>query len=301
MDILSEILRTLRLRATVFLHACFYGDWAVDTSGERRATFHMIASGDCWLHLPDRTDPIPLSDGDLIVFPHDARHTLSNSEEPPDESAPLNQLPEQENARSGVNLICGFFDFDRHGWNPLIDTMPEVMVIRNEGKQGTPLSDALGYLLRHEVEAELMGSDLVIDKLSEVLFIYVVRSHVSSETEKGFMSALADMKIGKALKKIHETPASPWSVEKMAQVAGMSRSAFSKRFTQLVKLSPIQYLSCWRMTLANELLMNTSQSVAQAAEQSGYESVEAFAKAFKKHFGYGPGKARKKNKPEETS
>ncbi|MFC1314481.1 MAG: AraC family transcriptional regulator [gamma proteobacterium symbiont of Ctena orbiculata] len=113
MDVLSEILQSLHLKASVFLHACFRGDWAVDTSGQRRATFHLVANGGCWLHMPDREEPIALAGDDLIVFPHDAQHTISNSQLPIAEDFPRNQLPDESSTGPGVTLICGYFDFDR--------------------------------------------------------------------------------------------------------------------------------------------------------------------------------------------
>lgn len=294
MDVLSEILRTLHLRATVFLHACFRGDWAVDTSGERRATFHMVARGGCWLHMPDEVEPIALAGGDLIVFPHDAQHTISNNQQPPDARFPRNQVPDQSEGGPGVTLICGYFDFERQRWNPLIEAMPEFMIVREEGSTSVPLSDTLGHFLVYEVEAAQMGGDLVIDKLSEILFIHVIRNHLTKNQGQGFIAALADAKLGKALSKIHEDPAGNWTVDKLAKSAGMSRSAFSAHFSNLVATSPMQYLARWRMTLANERFMTTNDSVSQVANLSGYESEAAFAKAFKKHFGYGPGKARRR-------
>ncbi|MFC1747857.1 AraC family transcriptional regulator [Pseudomonadota bacterium] len=293
MDVLSDILKTLHLRAEVFLHACFRGDWAVDSSGERRATFHMVARGGCWLHMSDNPDPVALASGDLVVFPHDAQHTLSNSELPPADNFPRNQLPDDAATGPAVNLICGYFEFERHSWNPLIAAMPDVMVIRNEASASVPLMDTLGRFLYYEVDTAQQGSALLIDKLSEILFIHVVRSYMNKEQDKGFISALADSQIGKALSKVHEDPAQNWSVESLAKEAGMSRSAFAERFSRLVEMSPMQYLTHWRMTQANERFLTTEQSVAQVAEQCGYQSEPAFAKAFKKQFGYGPGQARK--------
>lgn len=294
MDVLSDILRTLHLRAEVFLHACFRGDWAVDSSGEKRATFHMVARGGCWLHMSDGREPVPLASGDLVVFPHDAEHTLCNSESLPDEDFPRNQLPEPEATGPAVNLICGYFEFERHSWNPLMASLPEAMVIRNEASANVPLMDTLGRFLYYEVENDQMGSSLLIDKLSEILFIHVIRSHMVQSRERGFIAALADTQIGKTLSRIHESPADAWSVEILAKEAGMSRSAFAERFSRLVEMTPMQYLTHWRMTQANEAFLSTEQSVAQVAESCGYQSEAAFAKAFKKHFGYGPGRARRR-------
>ena len=296
MDVLSDILRTLHLRAEVFLHACFRGDWAVDTSGERRATFHMVARGGCWLHMPDGSEPIALASGDLVVFPHDAEHTLSNSEQSPNNDFPRNQPASPEASGPAVTLICGYFEFERHSWNPLVAAMPGVMVIRNEASAAVPLMDTLGRFLYYEVETGQLGSSLLIDKLSEILFIHVIRSHMNSCKDHGFIAALADSQIGKALSKVHESPAEGWSVESLAKEAGMSRSAFAERFSRLVEMTPMQYLTYWRMTQANERFLTTEQSVAQVAESCGYQSEAAFAKVFKKQFGYGPGQARKLRK-----
>lgn len=290
---LSDILRTLHLRAEVFLHACFRGDWAVDSSGERRATFHMVVRGSCWLHMLNGVDPIPLASGDLVVFPHDAQHTLSNNEQRPSDDFPRNQPPDETATGPAVNLICGYFEFERHSWNPLIAAMPDVMVIRNEESADVALMDTLGRFLYYEVETGQQGSNLLIDKLSEILFIHVIRSYMNTHKEHGFIAALADAQIGKALSKVHEAPAAAWSVESLAKEAGMSRSAFAERFSRLMEMTPMQYLTRWRMTQANELFLNTEQSVAQVAESSGYQSEPAFAKAFKKQFGYGPGQARR--------
>lgn len=275
------------------MHACFRGDWAVDSSGEQRATFHLVARGGCWLHLDDTEEPVALAGDDLIVFPHDARHTITNSPYPVADDFPRNRLPDESTGGPGVTLICGYFDFDRESWNPLLDSLPDVMIIRNDGTETVPFSHALRHLLIHEIESAQLGATLVVDKLSEILFIHALRHHLKNSDEQGFIAALADGKIGRILSRIHEQPAHNWSVERLAEVAGMSRSAFSARFTQLVGLSPMHYLSRWRMTKAHELLRSGAHSVAQVAERSGYQSEAAFAKAFKKQFGFGPGAARK--------
>ncbi|MEW7999428.1 MAG: AraC family transcriptional regulator [Candidatus Thiodiazotropha endolucinida] len=300
MDVLSEILQSLHLKASVFLHVCFRGDWAVDTSGQRRATFHLVASGGCWLHTPDREEPIALAGDDLIVFPHDAQHTISNSQHPIAEDFPRNQLPDESSTGPGVTLICGYFDFDRDSWNPLVDALPAVMIIRNDGTTGVPFSHSLRQLLIHEIEATQLGGALVIDKLSEVMFINTIRHYLKNSSDVGFIAALADEKIGKVLSRIHESPSHNWNVERLAQVAGMSRSAFSGRFNHLVGLSPMHYLSRWRMSKAHQLFQTGNHSVTQVAALSGYQSKAAFAKAFKRQFGYGPGVARKKKPPNQA-
>lgn len=276
------------------MHACFRGEWAIDTSGERKATFHMVARGGCWLHLPDQEQPIALASGDLIVFPHDAIHTISNSELAPAADFPRNQVPGPETKGPAATLICGYFEFERQSWNPLLDALPQVLVIRNEESASVPLMETLERVMTYEVESGQLGSALLIDKLSEILFIHVIRSYLAQSHDEGFIAALADAQIGKALSSIHEDAGYHWSVESLAKESGMSRSAFAERFNRLVAMTPMQYLTHWRMTQAHELFKSSQQSVAQVAANSGYQSEVAFAKAFKKHFGYGPGQVRRK-------
>lgn len=298
MDILSDYLKTFRLSAHVFLHSNFCGSWAVDTSGEEKATFHMIARGAAWLHLPDGRAPIALRSGDVVVFPHDAIHTISNSETPPPPEQPRNQPSKATNEGPNTTLICGYFEFERHSWNPLLNALPKVMVIQSEDTANTALMDDVIRNIVYETETEGAGSDVVIDKLSEVLFIHVVRTHMQQQkTSSGFIAALADKQISKGMALFHANPGGSWSVESLASNAGMSRSAFADKFHKLVGITPMQYVTCWRMQLAHERLATTKASVTEVAEQSGYQSEVAFAKAFKKHFGFGPGVVRKKNQP----
>jgi AraC family transcriptional regulator, activator of mtrCDE len=297
MDILSDYLKTFQLNAHVFLHSNFCGTWAVDTSGEEKATFHMIARGAAWLHLPDGTPPIALRSGDVVVFPHDAIHTISNSETPPPPEQPRNQPSQATDEGPNTTLICGYFEFERHSWNPLLKALPDVMVIKSEDTANTALMDDIIRNIIYETETEGAGSDVVIDKLSEVLFIHLVRTHMQQQnTSHGFITALANRQISKAMASFHADPANSWSVENLATKAGMSRSAFADKFHKLVNMTPMQYVTCWRMQRAHERLATTKESVNQVAEQSGYQSEAAFAKAFKKHFGFGPGAVRNKNK-----
>lgn len=295
MDTLSDYLKTFRLDAHVFLHTNFCGSWAVDTSGEKKATFHMIARGTAWLHLPDSDAPVTLRSGDLVVFPHDASHTISNSELAPPPDQPRNQPAKPEDAGPRTSLICGYFEFEQHQWNPLLNALPEVMVIKSEETANTALMDDVIRNIIYETETEGAGSDVVIDKLSEVLFIHVVRSHMQQQsTSQGFIAALADRQISLAMSAFHAKPGTQWSVKSLANEAGMSRSAFAHRFNKLVKMTPMQYVTCWRMQLAHEQFSTTNASVLQVSEELGYQSEATFAKAFKRHFGFGPGVVRRK-------
>jgi AraC-like DNA-binding protein len=298
MDILSDAVRLLRLHASVFLHSTFCEQWAVDVSAFKTATFHVIAGGECWLHLPDRADPAPLKAGDLVICPRNAPHVVSDDGEFPEDSVPRNHP-----ASAGIGgiegfdgpstaLICGYFEFSQQRWNPLLDALPDYVIIPTEDESGSGLDSLINYMV-YETRLGNPGSDAVIDRLSDVLFIQAVRTYLEQQHEQsGYLAALVDPRLGKALAGFHGAIGDDWSVQGLADVASMSRSAFADAFTDLVGMTPMQYVTGWRMQYAYDQLLTTSQSVAQIAESCGYMSESSFSKAFKKQFDVGPGAAR---------
>ena len=294
MDVISNLLRTFKLNAHVFLHSNFYGSWAVDTSGSNKSAFHMVSRGAAWLHLPNQDEAIALRSGDLVVFPHDAPHAITHAITTPTDETVFNQPGAAPETGPSTGLICGTFEFERHNWNPLLNALPDVMVIKGEETASTALMHTVIQSIIIETESESAGGDVVIDRLSEVLFIHIIRNHMQrTDTDSGYLAALADKQISLALACIHEHPGESWSVDSLAQKAGMSRSAFSNKFHLLVQMTPMQYVTCWRMQQAHEQFTTSNASVARIAESFGYQSEASFRKAFKKHFGYGPGVARK--------
>lgn len=293
MDVLSDVLRLLRLRASVFFHASFCGAWSVDSSGENKATFHLIARGACWLHMPSEMVPIPLRGGDLVVFPRDAVHVISASPE-------LAELPPHSGviASGGegpsTSLVCGYFEFDTPLANPILSALPDVVHIRGEEAGNAGWIDLLMRFIASETENAAPGSDVLVDRLADVLFIQVVRTAMRDQAAPtGLLATLSDRKISRAMQSLHEAPEAIWTVDKLAETAGMSRAAFAKRFQELMGMAPMTYVTHWRMQRAYELLRLGEKSVAMIAEQSGYQAEAAFRKAFKQHMGFGPGAVRR--------
>lgn len=287
-DLLSSILNAYQLRAGVYGHPELCGAWQMSTSGHKRAAFHIVGRGRCWLHLRDAAAPQTLQDGDIVVFPHNAWHMLSGA---PDLAGEDNLMPP---AGEGpfTTLVCGYFEFQAGDKNPILDALPEVLVVRRE-EAGRHL-ELIGQLLIDEARSEAIGTRTVLDKLADTLFVMVVRHHIGSLSDQsGLLAALADPRLRKALSVMHREPASAWTLESLAQVAGMSRASFAQRFSELVGTSPIEYLTRWRMTQAELLLRNPQISVATAAERVGYETEAAFRKAFKRVHGVGPGSIRR--------
>ncbi len=294
MDSLSEILQFIRLQARVFAHPSFCGHWAVDTSGSRQTTFHVVTRGTCWLHLPEHGLAEPLRAGDLVVFPRDATHVITDSEQLPGADIPRNQALTDPAIQPTAALICGYFEFGEQRWNPLLASLPDYLVIRNETTSATGHMYHLINFMSYEVESQRPGTDAVINRLSDVLFIHVIRAFIEQhQPSHGVIAALADKRLSHSLNAFHQQPQSPWTIETLANAAGMSRSAFAEHFHRVAGQTPLQYMLQWRMHTAHEMLTTTALSTQQIAEYAGYQNEASFAKAFKKFYGKGPGAVRR--------
>lgn len=292
-DALSSVLKRLRLSAGIFTEATYCGAWAVDTSGQRMATFHLVQSGDSWLNL-DGEPPRHLRPGDFVLFPRDARHVIASSEEVP-KSVVLNEPPPFDPVLPVTEMLCGYFQFNSAIAWPVLDALPEALVIDlNQSAPGE--SRALLHLLIGESKGGHPGRQAVIDLLVEVLFVHALRSYMASGVSSGLLKLFAEQKLGRALSQLHADPGRNWSVATLADAAGMSRASFSKKFRESVDDTPMNYLSKWRMQVAIEMLTTSDQSVAQIAEDIGYGSEAAFRHAFKQIVGRTPGQVRRQPK-----
>ncbi|MCV6611795.1 MAG: AraC family transcriptional regulator [Amphritea sp.] len=296
-DALSQILKWLRLNAEIYVHADFQGCWAVDTSGQRHVPFHLINSGRSWLHLPGK-EPQLLSAGDLVIFPRDAQHFLSSEEETPsielvDET--LEQLGQPGNETGPVTgLTCGYFEFENKAAWPLLDSLPDVIVLELSDTSRMGNTRTLLHLIIAELEENDPGTRVAVNHLTHALFIHILRSQISKGIDQGVLAALFHPRIGQILNQIHSHPEQDWTLDSMARQAGMSRTAFSEQFRELTGQTAMRYLSEWRMLQAAELLRTTEQPIISIAEQCGYHSEIAFRKAFKSITGETPGAVRKK-------
>jgi len=289
-DALSAIVRGLKLRAEVYVNADFCGTWAIDTSGSRRVPFHLLGSGACWLHLTGQPARL-LTAGQLVLFPHDQSHVLSSLEQQPPTEI-INQQPE-ENSGDTTSLVCGFFEFaSKSNW-PLLDSLPEVIVLDLNDTERMGDTHSLIQLMTNELNDSRPGSEAVVNELAYILFIHILRSQIVQGLNKGLLAALFDTHIGQGLTLIHRQPERQWSVELLARETGLSRSVFAERFKQLVGMAPVRYLTEWRMREATELLQQSELSVAAIAERCGYNSEIAFRKAFKSVTGSTPGEIRR--------
>lgn len=287
-DLLSSVLNAYQLRAGVYGHPQFCGNWQFGTSGHKRAAFHFVGSGSCWLHTRAGSAPEPLQGGDLVVFPHDAWHLMAGT---PTLQGEENRMV-MEGEGAFTTLVCGYFEFLAGDKNPILDALPEVIVVRRD-IAGRHL-ELIGQMLIDEAAGDSIGTRTVLDKLADTLFVMVVRHHVNHlSDQRGLLATLADPRLRKALAVMHRESSTAWTLESLAQVAGMSRASFTQRFSELVGTTPIEYLTKWRMTQAELMLRDPRVSVASAAERVGYEGEASFRKAFKRVHGVGPGSIRR--------
>jgi AraC-like DNA-binding protein len=315
-DTLSEVLRVVRLRGAVFFAVDASAPWVAEAPPARDVAphimpgvehvieYHVITAGSCWGGIVDET-PIRLETGDVIVFPRGDAHVLSSSpgmrgipEKESYERASTSRLPiaiKIDGGEAGhTEVICGFLGCDARPFNPLLSALPRVIHLpRQSGDDG--MLEQFVKLALSESTAGRDGSECVLARLSELLFVEVVRRHVSalSPENVGWLAGLRDASIGRVLAKIHDRPAHGWSLDELAREVGVSRSVLAERFTHFVGIPLMQYLTQWRMQLAATLLSSTSQGMLEIAEQVGYGSEAAFSRAYKRWVGVAPAEWRR--------
>ena len=288
-DLLSDVLRTLRLHGRIFKQGSYCGEWALDATGATGTIFHLIGRGQAWLHREGAREPLVVRGGDLVMFPNAMWHQLSGT--------PKRQ-PERREIKTGdgpfTTVLCARVDFETGGANPVLQALPPVIVVRSEDGSTSAELHALARLMLVEYDAGAAGRQGVLDRLAEAMFVLVLRHHMMNAPElSGFLAALKDERVARALGALHRKPGDGWRVDSLAREANMSRTVFAERFAALLGRTPMQYLAAWRMHLADEMLRSRS-SVAQVADQLGYQTETAFRRAFKRLRGVGPGDVRRR-------
>lgn len=303
MDVLNDILRSIKLGGGVYFRCEFSAPWGMDIQPTPVAEFHIVIRGTCWLRMAGMEAPIPLHGGDLVVFPHGDAHALLDS--PDGVARPAQEIIEGQNLDNygpviyggdglPATVLCGYFEFDRSNPHPLVQALPPLIHVRGaDGLDFSWLQTAINFMI-HETKNARPGSEAVVSRLAEVLFVQMMRAHImQSGTSSGILAAISDKQIGAALQFMHGAPEQNWDLVQLSRKVGMSRSAFAARFHQLVSQTPMQYLTFWRMQKARDLLKNSRLGTAEIAERVGYQSEASFGKVFKKIVGVGPGAFRK--------
>ncbi|WP_435101848.1 AraC family transcriptional regulator [Arhodomonas sp. AD133] len=300
MDLISQLLYTFHLNARVSVRAQFCGRWNLDHETTGQASFHLVASGQCWLHRYDGGEPMALGAGDLLILPRDAPHVLSDSavrgDAPPPEFLPLDDERED-----GAGVVCGHFRFEQGGSNPLLDALPDYLLIHTSTAVGGSALRGIAELLVDEARSGAPGFEAVVDRLSDALFIKALRWYLDNNRDQpGLAAAVSDPAIHHALQLIHDSPQTAWTVALLARAVAMSRTAFVARFGALMGEPPMTYVNRWRMLLAYRWLRE-GETVAAVAEHCGYATEAGFSKAFTRHYGLGPGAVRRAHRAAVTA
>ena len=318
MDVLSDVLRAVRLTGAIFFELRFQAPWvgesphttaiagSVMPEAEHVINFHAVLSGACWAALTGGTETYTrLNTGDIIIFPMGDANILSSApgmradpnlslyHRPKDGHLPI-VLHQNGGGTERCQVVCGYFGCDARPFNPLLEALPRMFhaEIPVAGREW------LSHMVRvaaEETELGSAGSETMLAKLAELMFVEVVRKHIDHlpEGSKGWLAGLKDRHIGHAMRLIHGQPAKDWTLDALAQEVGLSRSVFADRFSHYAGASPMHYLGRWRMQLAARRLEVPGVSIAQAATEVGYASEAAFNRAFKRFLGSPPGAWRK--------
>ncbi len=304
-DRLARVLYALRMRSTFYCHAELKEPWALEMPAiEDSVSFHVVTAGTCHLRLPG-ADPIELRGGDLALVPHGRGHDLlSTADAGPSQRVdllPQNYLSEHYSVLQhggdgrAAQLICGVVSCDDPAARELMRSLPAVLFVGGDTvSAASSVRDTL-RLMAHELAHPQPGGEAVATRLADILVVQAIRSWIttSTETEVGWLRAVQDERIGRAIEAIHDDPGAEWSLERLAQVATMSRSSFSERFTQLAGEAPIAYLTRWRMNVAHARLLNEDITAARLATDLNYQSEAAFNRAFTRVIGRTPGSVRR--------
>jgi AraC-like DNA-binding protein len=330
-DTLSDVLRTVRLRTAVFYYVSCEGEWVVEApcsrdiaaavmpEAEHVMEYHVLTSGECWAGLVGE-EPIKMRRGDVVLLPHGDAHVVSSAPGMRADPAVGRYFQQARNQRpfryhyhgtapamllevdsqpppATAGFVCGFIGCDLKPFNPLMATLPRMLHLPAEGRSA--LSEQLATLAAAESAACRPGSEALLERLSEMMFVDAIRRHVERMPAEatGWLAGLRDRYVGRALALLHERPAAPWTIEDLSTQVGLSRSALHERFVALIGQPPVQYLTNWRMQLASRLLLEGRARVATVAVDVGYDSEAAFARAFKRIVGMPPAAWRRAHEP----
>jgi len=308
-DALSDVLRSVRLKGGVFLDARFTAPWAVNsyvTSEDCRPVlampaqiiaYHFVIEGRM-LASVEGEPAIEVSGGEVVLLPRNDTHILASDPgvRPVDGHGLVRPAPDGRLARvryggggAPVRIVCGFLACEDVR-NPLIASLPPLLAVNvQEATSRALIETAMNFAVGEPFEGRIAASS-VLSRLSELLLLEAVRRYADGigGQQTGWLKGLKDPSIGRALALIHQNTAAPWTTESLAKEVALSRSAFIDRFTSLVGVPPIRYLISWRMETAKIQLLETKKSVAQVGYTVGYESEEAFSRAFKREVGVSP-------------
>lgn len=309
-DALSDVLAHLYVRGSVYCRSDLRPPWAFSVDRKPIGGFHAITRGRGWLEVEGEKQEIQVSRGDLIVLPHGHAHSLRDT--PSTSPMPLEEMIAQNPLEDGIRLrvgtrgpttvlLCGGFQLEGRSTHPLVANLPKVIHIHRKARGAAFWMHSTLQQIETETRAMRPGAQTLIARLSDVLFIQIIRayfnSQIAAERNDKWVRALKDRQVGMAITNIHQGPENAWTVASLASQVGMSRSAFAARFTQLIGEPPLRYVARWRALKATWYLRTTDEKLSEIARRVGYESEVALSRAFRRFMGTSPGEYRKTRIP----
>jgi len=329
-DPLSEVLRSVRPHGATFYYVSCRDAWAARTphgealaasigpEAEHVVAYHFMVRGEGWVTL-DGEAPTHIGCGDIVMCPRGDAHVLSSvpglraGEAPAQWLAttwrapqpvviafhdgvmtPDAELPVDE---ASAVLVCGFLQCSLRPFNPLIGALPRLMHLRSAVVGGW-IAAVLGEAVA-DCRHQRAGSGAMLERVGAMVFVDAVRRWLASLPEQGgdgWLGALRDRHVGRAIALLHARPLEPWTVAALGRQVGLSRSALHERFSARVGMPPMHYLAAWRLQLGANLLRETDRTVATIAQDVGYESEAAFSRAFRRQVGAPPAAWRRRQR-----
>lgn len=323
MDVLSEVLKSVKLDGAVFFNGEFSSPWCarqpdacamasyLSASTKHVIIYHLVTEGRGYARVEQNGHAISLEAGDIVIVPHGDAHLMGNGPpvKPVDSAEQLRQVLAEGKMLSQfggggelTRLVCGYLTCDPQLSQVFLAGLPPIVKVHiRDNQSGQWLEDTLRYSVDH-AETSGPGGSAVAAKLSEALFIETLRRYIAKlpPTQRGWLAGVRDAEVGKALALLHKLPAHPWTIATLAGEVGLSRSVLAERFQHYLSDTPIGYLTRWRLQLAAQTLASTSKSVAEVAGDVGYESEPSFNRAFKREFGVPPARFRSQAKRSGT-
>lgn len=327
MDVLSDVLRSVRLTGALFFDFRVSAPLRSQTpnmkevghlvlpDAEHVIPFHIAERGGCWVKSIETDDPpVELREGDIVIYPHGHAHVFSSS--PDIKTVPPNlelyrrvsgqTFPIMANfAEPGsqtLRFMCGYLGCDKAPFNPLLDALPAQIIARRP-PEGSHIEVDLMSAALSESDTPRPGSEAILDRLSELLFVRAVRRYIEGlpQHSRGWLAGIRDPHVGRALELLHSDPARNWTLETLARKCGQSRAVFAENFARTIGETPMRYLARWRMQLATHYLANPYSTVEDVADRVGYRSEASFSRAFKSIVGQPPGMWRKMRTTEQNA
>ena len=299
-DVLADVLDTLRFRGSIFFHSKLASPWGMSLSKLKNPRFHIAINGDCYIGVGSGGDQvINMKHMEIVMLPHGEMHWIAD--QPGRRLTPSEQagdacelgMPLFQNGTITNKIICGLIDYEKNTLHPIIDSLPSALHF-SDIKQNDPVWMTV-MLIDAEMEKDQSNQTSIIDRLTEVLFMQLLNRHISENREiKGFFAALHDKRIHRALNLIHQKPEYPWTLDLIVEQVNMSRATLIRQFKNTVGVTPMTYLLNWRMTKAYHLVKQSNSTLEQIADEVGFSTARTLTKAFHRHYDLTPSELRRK-------